>query len=180
MTSSRAVPRFNLKFLLAVTAVLALWVGWTGSRAGSQASAVAKIVQGGGTVQYDAPLEGVTKEIGKVTGNDYFQTVVIVRAEGSQFDDSITEPIGRLSNLQSLSLLNASVTDAGIEHLTSCGELKHLDLMHTLVSDDCISSLMGLQNLNYVNLEGSRVTKKGAQSLQALRPGLEVKHHFLE
>ena len=178
MSNKRRFSRFNLKVLLGVTAVLALWLGWVGRNAGNQASAVSDILQAGGKVQYDAPLKGTAKQMAEVVGNDYFQTVVIVRAEGVKFDDSITDSIGMLTGLGSLSLFNAQVTDAGLERLSSCGELKRLNLMHTFVTDDCIPSLLGMENLRFVNLEGTKVTKGGAEELHALKPELEIKHHF--
>jgi hypothetical protein len=180
MSNKRRFSHFSLKILLGSVTVIALWLAWATRNASSQAAAVTKIVSAGGVVKYDAPLKGATKNISRMIGPDYFLTVVIVRAEGAQFDDSICEPVGMLTDIGSLSLFNAQVTDTGLEYLVACDKLKRIDLMHTLVTDDCIPTLYGMESLKHVNLEGTRVTKRGAEELQALMPDLEVQHHFLE
>jgi hypothetical protein len=180
MSSKTTVFRFGLKALLIAFTALAVWLGWVSRNARQQANAVAEITKLGGEVQYNAPLVGIRSTLGDLIGPDYFQTAVVVSADGEQFDDSIMESVATLNDAASVSLTNAEITDSGLERIVPLTDLKHLNLMHTHVTDKCIPWLSAMEGLRFVELRGTGVTTKGAESLQALRPDLEVRHHFLE
>ena len=73
-----------------------------------------------------------------------------------------------------LALVNAPVTDAGIPHLLRLTGLKRLNIAGTQITDDGLVVLGGLQNLEWVCVNRTRVRAIGVDRLKATRPGVEV------
>ena len=73
-----------------------------------------------------------------------------------------------------LALVNAPITDEGIQHLLRLTILNRLNIAGTQITDDGLVALGGLQNLEWVCVNRTRVTTKGVDRLKATRPGLEV------
>jgi hypothetical protein len=74
-----------------------------------------------------------------------------------------------------LALVNAPVTDAGIQHLLKLTGLKRLNMAGTQITDDGLVALSGLHNLEWVCVNRTRVTALGVDQLKAARPDVEVK-----
>ena len=74
-----------------------------------------------------------------------------------------------------LALVNAPVTDAGIQHLLRLTGLKRLNIAGTQITDDGLVALSGLQNLEWVCVSRTGVTITGVDRLKAARPSVEVK-----
>jgi len=73
-----------------------------------------------------------------------------------------------------LALVNAPVTDAGIPDLLRLTSLKRLNIAGTQITDDGLVALGGLQNLEWVCVNRTRVTATGVDGLKRTRPGVEV------
>jgi hypothetical protein len=73
-----------------------------------------------------------------------------------------------------LALVNAPVTDAGIQHLLKLTGLKRLNMAGTQITDDGLVALSGLHNLEWVCVNRTRVTALGVDQLKAARPDVEV------
>jgi hypothetical protein len=74
-----------------------------------------------------------------------------------------------------LALVNAPVTDAGIQRLLKLTGLKRLNIAGTQITDDGLVALSGLHNLEWVCVNRTRVTALGVDQLKAARPDVEVK-----
>ena len=75
-------------------------------------------------------------------------------------------------HLQSLDLRGDLVTDAALDSIVQCRELRHLGLEKTSVSDDGMRKLTALTELRQVNLDSARITDAGIACLKTL-PKLE-------
>ena len=73
-----------------------------------------------------------------------------------------------------LALVDAPVTDAGVPHLLRLTGLKRLNIAGTQITDDGLVALGGLQNLEWVCVNRTRVTGTGVDRLKRTRPGVEV------
>jgi hypothetical protein len=73
-----------------------------------------------------------------------------------------------------LALVDAPVTDAGIPHLLRLTGLKRLNVAGTQITDDGLVALGGLQNLEWVCVNRTRVTATGVDRLKRARPRVEV------
>jgi hypothetical protein len=73
-----------------------------------------------------------------------------------------------------LALVNAPVTDAGIQHLLRLKGLKRLNIAGTQITDAGLVALGELENLEWVCVTRTRVTTTGVERLKGSRPGVEV------
>ncbi len=78
------------------------------------------------------------------------------------------------NNVTGLALVNAPITDAGVQQLLRFTGLKRLNVAGTQITDEGLAALSGLQELEWVCVNRTRVTIQGVESLKAARPGLEV------
>jgi internalin A len=75
-----------------------------------------------------------------------------------------------LEGLQTLSLSNTNVTDAGLKDLTVLKELKELNLAETKVTDVGLKDLAVLKGLRKLDLYKTDVTDTGIARLQKAPP----------
>jgi hypothetical protein len=61
-----------------------------------------------------------------------------------------------------------------MKHLEDLGELQHLVLEHTAITDACLGSLSKLRKLSHIYLTGTKVTEAVAQQLQGKLPKLQL------
>ena len=127
-------PRYSLRLLLAVTAIVAILIGVRGNRARHQKVAVKKITASGGYVLYDwhgghdvyrseghlagyaieneSPPETVPMWIKQTVGEDWFQYVTYVQLDGKAVDDAMISTLKTLPRLERLWVKQATESDA--------------------------------------------------------------------
>jgi internalin A len=74
-----------------------------------------------------------------------------------------------LDQLGYLVLEGTLVTDAGLAHLTSLHALDSLSLAYTKVTDSGLVHLKGLTNIKILQLHGTAITDAGLENLKAMR-----------
>jgi hypothetical protein len=74
----------------------------------------------------------------------------------------------RLTNLESLSLKRASVTNASLKHLKDATNLRSLKLDFVRIGDAGLKHLEGLTDLELLNLRGTAVTDAGLVRLKGM------------
>lgn len=85
--------------------------------------------------------------------------------------------VEKLGNLEELSLLRLSLTDASIRRFAALRKLRRLDLTETPVTDESLSIIAAnFPALESLGLEGTQVTAEGVERLMALRPGVLIDH----
>jgi hypothetical protein len=127
-----------------------------------------------------------------------------VFSDTKKFGDRELRLIESFSSLETLVLVDASITDKGISNLKPIAPLTHLGLDGTLIgnesvkqfgrlfprlsfltvsstqlSDDCLVDLAAIHTLTALDVRRTRISQKGALELQRLRPDLEIftSHH---
>jgi hypothetical protein len=165
--------------LILIVVVLGAGLGWIVRQAHIQRDAVAAIRKAGGAVAYSWEWDQGKSFPGgrpwapswlvEFTGVDFFGHVNSVDLKGSSrtADTTLTE-VGRLNQLQNLSLSYTSVTDAGLVHLKGLTNLSDLWLNGTQATDAGLVHLKGLKNLPVLRLEGTQVTDAGLVHLRGL------------
>ena len=101
-------------------------------------------------------------------GIDCFSDVVAVDLGSSKSADAAIAHVGRLSQLEHLSLLLSDVTEAGLAHLKSPKNLKYLGLGYTWVGDAGLARLRVLTNLEQLDLSGCDLTDDGLKHLKKM------------
>jgi len=118
----------------------------------AQELAAAQILQLGGTIETDA--------------KDPSRPIISVRLSPYGRDDTLVY-VKALTNLRTLDLSYADITDAGLEHLNGLNQLQELDL-GVDASDAGLASLKGLINLKTLDLSHTKVNGTGLKGLKGL------------
>src|SRR5262249_7479933 len=80
----------------------------------------------------------------------------------TQATDEGLRPIGKMSGLEELFIWDArSVTDAGVAHLASLKNLKHIHINHSNLTDDSLALLSTLPNTESLSLQQNHFTDDG-------------------
>ena len=185
--------RYGLRAFLLIVTVLAVWIGIHVRRTEQQRQAVSAIDQYGGWVRYSYQLVNgnfdpnreswVPASVRRVLGNDFFHSVVEVNLvysddSGKRHDNSnVTlaplEILTDLPNLTGLFLQERQANDANLKHVAGLKHLRKLYIWDACeVSDEGISHLLGMRNLNYVHISESLITDKSLEIFATL-PKLE-------
>ena len=182
-------------------------LGWFIRSARDQFAAVKAIEAAGGNVSYAwewkdgrSIPDGAPwwpKWLSKRIGVDYLGSVARVEIFYNCTDkelfhvghlsqlDTLSLPVARVSNaglahleglwrLRTLNLWGKSVTDAGLIHLGGLSRLRWLCLDQTAVTDRGLMQLAGLRHLETLSVEQTRVTQAGVAELQRALPGLRI------
>lgn len=149
--------------MAAVLLAVALAAGWWCLRwiqgARSQRSAVAAIGAHGGVV--DERQGAAPRWLAGALGEDYFTTVSKVTF-ASDGDPSAAMPaLAGLTELRSLDLSGARVSDEDLAPLAELTSLEALFLRNTPIGDDGLKHLAALEELRRLDLSGTRVTDSG-------------------
>ena len=91
-----------------------------------------------------------------------------------QANDQTMALIGKLINLQGISLSNTKITDQGLAHLK---ELKNLEVIYlggTRITDQGLAHLKELKNLQAIWLSGTNITDQGLAHLKESLPNIIV------
>jgi hypothetical protein len=174
----RRYLRFSVRELIVLVIVVGAGLGWIVRQAHVQRDAVAAIRKAGGTVRYSWEHGNTFPRVGRpwapswlldLIGVDFFDHVFDVNlSESSRPADTTLAEVGRLNQLQRLWLNDASVTDAGLVHLTGLTNLSTLGLGGAQVTDAGLAHLQGLTNLSRLGLNGTQVTDAGLSHLKGL------------
>ena len=168
-----------MRGLIVLVLVIGAGLGWLVRQAHIQRDAVAAIRKAGGTVSYSWERDHGKAIPGgrpwapswlvEFIGVDFFGHVTEVNLFGSVGPaDTVLAEVGRLNQLQRLSLLSTSVTDAGLVHLKGLTNLSVLGLDGTQVTDAGLVHLGGLTKLLGLWLDGTQVTDAGLVHLKGL------------
>lgn len=91
-----------------------------------------------------------------------------------------------ISYLKNSKILQLSITDCNLNSVDSIVQLpylQNLNLANTKIDDTCLAKLKQLKMLNYISLEGTKVTEKGILQLAAINSLATLdltKDHFSE
>lgn len=177
-------PRISLRFLLILTAVVAVLLGRHLHRARQQERAVAIILKAGGSVRYDYQDEPVSpiawvgawlpKWLHEPFGVDFFHSVVEVDMVGRRrygiwgslgtelapIDSPSVEFLAGTPRLKKLTLHGRQVTDESVAHIV---RLRHLESLSCFgagasLSDVGFAKLGGFSKLRVLRLSDCEVT----------------------
>lgn len=168
--AGRRWPRIRSTLLLAVGAILCIWLGIETIRTHRQRAAIRAIWDLGGYVhrRYDGPEDDATIPpwYRRLFGADFKNPVVAVRLAGTVADDEALIHLSRLPHLRLLDLCDTRISDAGIERLQGLNKLTVLVLNGTAVSDKALAPLRQMPNLAVLCVEETRITDEGLQQLR--------------
>jgi Leucine-rich repeat (LRR) protein len=170
----RRYLRFSVRGLIILVLVIGAGLGWIVREAQVQRDAVAAINKAGGSVEYDwmgipAGKPWAPSWLVDLIGVDFFGHVTIVnltRLWGPR--ETVLVEVGRLNQLQALSLLDASGSDSGQVHLKGLTTLTVLILSGNRVTDEGLALLKGLTDLSSLGLNDTQVTDAGLVHLKGL------------
>jgi uncharacterized membrane protein/mono/diheme cytochrome c family protein len=108
-------------------------------------------------------------QIARLTANIFY-----LDASGKLIRNESLASIGKLTNLQKLSLANSLITNDSLSQLTALQELVTLNLTGTRTSEDGIARLKGLKKLKRVYVFGSEFNRSKLQILQVQVPGVII------
>jgi hypothetical protein len=100
-------------------------------------------------------------------GVDYFGHVATVQLNRLETEGVIAQ-VGRLSQLEWLTVTARNVRDADLANLRGLAKLSYLDFGGTHVSDAGLMHLGGLTNVSYLDLRNTRVSDAGLAHLNGL------------
>ena len=178
--------RFSLKALLVAMALFSLWLGYITHRARQQKQAVAAITEVGGRLSfahqrmpndkdgarsYDREIEPpVPRWIVNAVGVDYFRSVDSVSLVDAPVSDQWLAQLDKLPSLISLTLRRTNVTGPGVAQLRWLRNLEQLDIegMHD-VTDETLRSIGQCRRLEQLSLYNCpAITDVGLQYLAPL------------
>lgn len=199
--------RISMRGLIVLVLVIGGGMGWIVRSARDQLAAVKAIQAAGGNISYQwewkdghSLPDGAPwwpKWLADRIGVEYLASVARVEIYFGCTDKEVVH-IGRLGQLDTLSLpcspvsdagiaeleglwrlrtLNLwgnTVTDAGLVHLRGLRRLRWLCLDQTAITDRGLKQLADLRNLETLSIENTRVTDLGAAELRRALPGLRI------
>ena len=169
---------YSLQLLLLLMFLASIGMSWfvvRMQRARRQREAVEAILKVHGAVGYDyqigasgSMIKGAQPPgppwLRKLLGDDFFGNVVSAVVH----DDSSLKYLKGLTTLQSVSVWDSDVTDAGVEDLNALPSFRVLILGGTEVTDTTLEHLKGLTTLQWLILMNVKVTDAGLEHLKGL------------
>ena len=105
----------------------------------------------------------------------HISTLESLRVISTQLNDEWIAPIGRLTNLKSLSFVNnGKLTDAGLEKLVGLKKLENFGFIGTAMKGHAFAKFEGWTQLKSLGLRGSQLDDEGLQYLCERFPNLET------
>lgn len=104
----------------------------------------------------------------------------ILDLKGTRITDAGLAHIAPMKGLKGLYLTRTGITDAGLRHLRGLENLETLILWDTGIGDGGLAHLEPLKKLQEVILWNTRVTREGAEALQARLPECDVSTTMFE
>lgn len=102
--------------------------------------------------------------------------VTHLKLDGRHVPGSVLAEVGKLSELQQLSLYAASLTDDDVVHLEDLRNLRNLGLGATAITDRGLTHLEKLPELRNAWLPKANLSAEAVEKLKKAVPGLSV--HF--
>jgi hypothetical protein len=144
-----------------------------------EARAVAAIETRGGSVYRDErapgnPVTGITFSR-SISDEDMELVKAFPRLESlSLMDGGITDaglaPLAEMTQLRYLDIYRARITDEGLRHLGGLSRLERLTLSDVPITDAGLAPLERLPRLRWLSLSGTQVTDAGAAELKQALP----------
>ena len=89
---------------------------------------------------------------------------------GSRFEDLTDEDLDhftrRVKRVDSVILGENDVTNEGVAHLTRLEYLRKLDLKDLNIDDACLTDLLKLQSLEWLNIRSTNISPEGILTIQ--------------
>ncbi len=173
--------RMSVRGLIVLVLVTGAVLGWIVRGARIQQDAVAAIKGARGSVVYDFEMPNgrynpagklrAPRRLVELVGIDNFSHVVDVRLylqPPAAASDILMTHVGRLAQIERLTVLGRFLTDSGMASLAGLSKLSTLDLSYSNVSDAGLAHVQGLTELSSLDLTGSPVSNEGVAHLKGL------------
>ena len=136
---------YGLTSVMVIVAIAPLWVRYQ-----RQNSVIERLFELSASIQVEPMGPQWLREAAYHNHMMGFYTVTLILSESKLFNDESMNDIQGLTELKTLWIKRAEITDSGLVHL------KHLT------------------NLRHLNLKGTQVTESGVKDLQAALPNCEI------
>ena len=159
-------PQFSTRFLLALTTVVALWLGLVVRRAGEQRTAVSAIREQGGTVYYD--FQEVPRGSGRYDSNARFDAPAWLTRILSEdlFADVVYVDLWLNSGTREKSNFAHASVERAVPYLPALRKLRRLVIGGLDQADEALAIVGTLSNLEELMvIDASRVTDAGVAHL---------------
>lgn len=175
----RRMFHFSLRTMLIGTAAIAAGLGWYVETVWPQQRAVDLVVQSGGSVCYDAFLDGsgtscfarwkVAQGDDSHVWLDIRHNVLMASATDAGDPHELCRRLAELPKLHSLSLIGPRFNDQDLQHIGHMTEMFDLELGRTSVTDRGLQNLARLKKLELLELPAA-ISNAGLERLQAALP----------
>ncbi len=175
--------QFGIRSLLMLCLACSIAVGWMAAemrRAERQAAVIEWINGSNGAIAYDWQVDPIglpllqrseppgSGWLRNVLGVDFFSRVFQVYLIEAKVTDAGLETLKDLGTVQDLILIGPAITDAELVHIKGLTTLRSLNLEETHVTDAGLENLIGMRQLWSLSLEGTKVTDAGLEQLLGL------------
>ncbi len=105
-----------------------------------------------------------------------------LRIQGDKLSDRGYKDIGRVKNLEELSIVDGNVSDSDLENLTGHAKLVFLEISNSpeagssRLTDKAVSSIIRCKKLKTLIVLNSNLSKSGFEKLEMAIPGLKVSY----
>jgi hypothetical protein len=179
MKPTRRLFHYSLRTMLIGTAAIAAGLGWYVETVWPQQRAVGLVVQSGGSVFYDAYLDGPGMACfprqRSVQGSDSHawldlrHNVTMASATDAGDPHELCRRLAELPKLHSLSLIGLRFNDQDLQHIGRMTEMFDLELGRTSVTDRGLQNLARLKKLELLELPAG-ISDAGLKRLQTALP----------
>lgn len=169
--------RMSVRRLVVIVMMTGGALGWLARSARIQREAVEAIQRAGGYVTYDWEYKNGEsfersgprwpKWLVTLLGVAYFGNVTVVQLQSAHSDQEL-HMVKHFSQLESLILEGAKITDQGLTVLEGKQCLVRLDLSDTRVGDQGLAHVRGLSRLEVVHLDGTDITDEGLARMKGM------------
>jgi hypothetical protein len=105
---------------------------------------------------------------------DIKENLVWIKMPGMQFTDALSEAIAGCTSLTRLSINNARISDEQLSKLNSLNELQYLNLVNTKITLAGLLKLTNLKKLNQLYLGQTSITAEGLNKIKSVFPNVKV------
>jgi hypothetical protein len=176
--------QFSLRTMLAVTTLVAVYLGLLMHGIRARGNAIRVIDANGGTYGYKIVGSAWLRKL--INDEKCFYEPIRVSFgplnQGYDPDnpfedhdlDLMIDHLNVFYRFEHLGLDQSNITDDGLAHLRRLRKIIILDIPDTSVSDKGLMHLKSLLSLRTLDLRGTRVTDEGVAKLQAALPNCEI------
>jgi len=167
-------PRFGLRLLLGLVAVLSVVLGVKVKEVRQQRRLMERIASLGGTSRTDriSLRTGFRNAVSpawlrQLVGEEYFENIIHIDLNDTQANDDDLQVISRCHELTFLMLKGTAVTDLGTPNLRGLKNLRSLILSDTKITDAAIEDVAQVPLLGTLRISETAVTDGGVAKLRA-------------